>query len=62
MSPAWPPDGAPPSGQVTPGLGLLAVVLLLLVVQEPKRGAVEQHEHQAVQTSWLTDVRALSRK
>lgn len=47
---------------MTPGLGLLAVVLLLLVVKEPKRGAVERQEHQVLQTSWLTDLLALSRK
>lgn len=53
---------APPSVQVTPGLGLLAVLLLLLVVKEPERGAVERPEHQLRQTGWLTDLLALSRK
>lgn len=53
----------PPPLQVTPGLGLLAVLLLLLVVQEPLRGAVESRpEHQLEATSWLTDLTALSRK
>ncbi|XP_075905547.1 protein spinster homolog 1 isoform X2 [Nelusetta ayraudi] len=48
--------------RVTPGLGLLAVLLLLLVVQEPLRGAVESRpEHQLEATSWLTDLTALSR-
>lgn len=47
--------------RVTPALGLVAVLLLFFVVQEPKRGAVEARE-ELHQTSWLTDVRALSRK
>lgn len=62
---ARPSDRAPPSGQVTPGLGLVAVLLLLLVVKEPKRGAVEHPEHQmrqSSQSSWLADLLALSRK
>uniref|UniRef100_A0A8C6M1G5 Protein spinster homolog 1 n=1 Tax=Nothobranchius furzeri TaxID=105023 RepID=A0A8C6M1G5_NOTFU len=46
--------------RVTPGLGLVAVVLLLFVVQEPKRGAVEARSDMH-QTSWLTDLRELSR-
>lgn len=50
------------SVQVTPGLGMVAVLLLLFVVKEPKRGAVERPEHQVRQTSWLTDLLALSRK
>lgn len=50
-------------GQVTPALGLIAVVLLLLVVKEPKRGAIEARpERHLHQTSWLTDVQALCRK
>lgn len=47
---------------MTPGLGLVAVLLLLLVVKEPKRGAVEHPQHQVHQTSWLTDLLALSTK
>ncbi|KAM6905206.1 protein spinster homolog 1 [Xenentodon cancila] len=48
--------------RVTPALGLIAVLLLLFVVQEPKRGAVEARpENQLHQTSWLTDLQALSR-
>ncbi|KAG7249767.1 hypothetical protein CRUP_017878 [Coryphaenoides rupestris] len=48
---------------VTPGLGLLAVLLLLFVVREPKRGAVEARpEHHLHRTSWATDMKALSRK
>lgn len=55
--------GAPPPPQVTPGLGLVAVLLLLLVVKEPRRGAVEARpEHHLQRTSWLTDLKALSRK
>ncbi|XP_030065293.1 protein spinster homolog 1 [Microcaecilia unicolor] len=48
--------------RVTPGLGLLAVVLLLFVVKEPPRGAVERKtDRPLVNTSWLSDVRALSK-
>lgn len=48
--------------RVTPGLGLIAVLLLLLVVKEPKRGAVEARpEHHLHQTSWLMDLLALSK-
>ncbi|XP_028268128.1 protein spinster homolog 1 [Parambassis ranga] len=48
--------------RVTPALGAIAVVLLLFVVQEPKRGAVEARpEHHLHQTSWLTDLQALSK-
>ena len=49
--------------QVTPGLGLLAVLMLLFVVKEPKRGGVEARpEHQLQRTSWLADMKSLSRK
>ncbi|XP_026059414.1 protein spinster homolog 1-like [Carassius auratus] len=48
--------------RVTPGLGLLAVILLFLVVQEPKRGAIEARpEHTLHRTSWMTDIKALCR-
>uniref|UniRef100_UPI0037E8CA6E protein spinster homolog 1 isoform X2 n=1 Tax=Semicossyphus pulcher TaxID=241346 RepID=UPI0037E8CA6E len=48
--------------RVTPGLGLIAVLLLLLVVKEPKRGAIEARpEHHLHQTSWLKDLHALSK-
>lgn len=48
---------------MTPGLGLLAVILLLFVVQEPKRGAIEARpEHTLQRTSWITDMKALCRK
>ncbi|XP_068435358.1 protein spinster homolog 1 [Clinocottus analis] len=48
--------------RVTPGLGLLAVLLLLFVVQEPKRGAIEDRpDHHLQRTGWLTDLQALSR-
>nr|XP_057905804.1 protein spinster homolog 1 [Doryrhamphus excisus] len=47
--------------RVTPVLGLVAVLLLLLVVQEPKRGAIEARAHHDLQrSSWLMDLRALS--
>lgn len=48
---------------MTPGLGLIAVLLLLFVVKEPKRGAVEARpENRLHQTSWLADLRDLSKK
>ncbi|KAJ8250937.1 hypothetical protein GJAV_G00214960 [Gymnothorax javanicus] len=48
--------------RVTPGLGLIAVLLLLVVVKEPKRGAIEARpEHTLQRTSWVTDIRALSK-
>ncbi|MGH0169935.1 UNVERIFIED_CONTAM: hypothetical protein FKN15_058258 [Acipenser sinensis] len=48
--------------RVTPALGLLAVVALLLVVKEPLRGAVESRPEQTlVHTSWLSDIRELSK-
>ncbi|XP_024658029.1 protein spinster homolog 1 [Maylandia zebra] len=48
--------------RVTPGLGLIAVLLLLFVVKEPKRGAVEARpENRLHQTSWLADLRDLSK-
>uniref|UniRef100_A0A8C5E8M8 Protein spinster homolog 1 n=1 Tax=Gouania willdenowi TaxID=441366 RepID=A0A8C5E8M8_GOUWI len=48
--------------RVTPTLGLVAVLLLFFVVQEPKRGAVESRpEEQLHQTSWIQDLQALSR-
>ncbi|KAG8006584.1 Protein spinster-like protein 1 [Nibea albiflora] len=48
--------------RVTPGLGLIAVLLLLFVVQEPRRGAIEARpEHHLTQTSWLSDLLALSK-
>ncbi|XP_072128141.1 protein spinster homolog 1-like [Mobula birostris] len=47
--------------RVTPGLGLLAVVLLCLVIPELPRGAVERHsDRELVNTSWITDIKALS--
>lgn len=46
--------------RVTPALGLVAVLLLLLVVQEPNRGAIESHAENNLQhTSWLVDMKAL---
>ncbi|XP_067884439.1 protein spinster homolog 1-like [Heterodontus francisci] len=48
--------------RVTPALGLVAVLLLVFVVPEPPRGAVEQRSERAlINTSWLTDVKALSK-
>ncbi|XP_028455264.1 protein spinster homolog 1 [Perca flavescens] len=48
--------------RVTPGLGLIAVLLLLFVVKEPERGAIEARpEHQMHRTSWLEDLHALSK-
>ncbi|XP_077475299.1 protein spinster homolog 1 [Stigmatopora argus] len=46
--------------RVTPALGLVAVLLLVLVVKEPKRGAVEARaEHELHRGSWINDLRAL---
>uniref|UniRef100_A0A6Q2XYQ6 Protein spinster homolog 1 n=1 Tax=Esox lucius TaxID=8010 RepID=A0A6Q2XYQ6_ESOLU len=48
--------------RVTPVLGLIAVFLLLFVVKEPKRGAIEARpEHTLPRTSWLVDMKALGR-
>uniref|UniRef100_A0A4X2L0T3 Protein spinster homolog 1 n=1 Tax=Vombatus ursinus TaxID=29139 RepID=A0A4X2L0T3_VOMUR len=49
--------------RVTPGLGMIAVLLLFLVVREPPRGAVERHSDTPPlsPTSWWADVRALAR-
>ncbi|EPQ10239.1 Protein spinster like protein 1 [Myotis brandtii] len=49
--------------RVTPGLGVVAVLLLFLVVREPPRGAVERHSDSPPlsPTSWRADVRALAR-
>ncbi|KAJ8253542.1 hypothetical protein COCON_G00201540 [Conger conger] len=48
--------------RVTPGLGLLAVLLLVVVVKEPKRGAIEARpEHCLHRTSWASDILALSK-
>ncbi|XP_059499090.1 protein spinster homolog 1 [Stegostoma tigrinum] len=48
--------------RVTPALGLIAVMLLVFVVPEPPRGAVERRSEQAlVNTSWLTDIKELSK-
>ncbi|KAL4685874.1 hypothetical protein H8959_001471 [Pygathrix nigripes] len=49
--------------KVTPGLGVVAVLLLFLVVREPPRGAVERHSDSPPlnPTSWWADLRALAR-
>ncbi|XP_053326837.1 protein spinster homolog 1 [Spea bombifrons] len=46
--------------RVTPAMGLLAVILLLLVVKEPPRGAVERKTDSPLPyTSWWADIKAL---
>lgn len=51
------------SPQVTPGLGALALILLITVVREPPRGAVETRTDAPLHyTSWTADLRALSHK
>ncbi|XP_031416896.1 LOW QUALITY PROTEIN: protein spinster homolog 1 [Clupea harengus] len=46
--------------RVTPALGLLAVILLIFVVKEPLRGAIEARpEHTLQRTSWVADMQAL---
>uniref|UniRef100_A0A8C9KNH0 Protein spinster homolog 1 n=1 Tax=Panthera tigris altaica TaxID=74533 RepID=A0A8C9KNH0_PANTA len=47
-------------GLVTPGLGVVAVLLLFLVVRGPPRGAVG-HSPPLNPTSWWADLRALAR-
>ncbi|XP_044303789.1 protein spinster homolog 1 isoform X2 [Varanus komodoensis] len=48
--------------RVTPGLGALVLLLLVTVVREPPRGAVERCSDVPLQiTSWRADLRALSR-
>ncbi|XP_044870477.1 protein spinster homolog 1-like [Mauremys mutica] len=47
--------------RVTPALGVVAVVLLVTVLQEPPRGAVERHSDSPLRyTSWAADIRALT--
>lgn len=46
--------------RVTPGLGLVAVLLLIFVAKEPPRGALERKSDRPLtNTSWLSDVKAL---
>ncbi|CAH2307805.1 spinster homolog 1 [Pelobates cultripes] len=46
--------------RVTPGLGFIAILLLLFIVQEPPRGAVERKtDKPLIYTSWTSDVKAL---
>ncbi|CAM5072166.1 unnamed protein product [Eretmochelys imbricata] len=48
--------------RVTPVLGVVAVVLLVVVLREPPRGAVERLSDSSLRyTSWAADLRALSR-
>lgn len=63
-SPSPGPEAHSLSPQVTPGLGVVAVLLLFLVVREPPRGAVERHVNSPPlnPTSWWADLRALARK
>ncbi|XP_075686277.1 protein spinster homolog 1-like [Rhinoderma darwinii] len=46
--------------RVIPGLGIIAVLLLLLIMKEPSRGAAEQNgQKHTNNNSWITDVKAL---
>ncbi|KAE8577656.1 hypothetical protein XENTR_v10023007 [Xenopus tropicalis] len=46
--------------RVTPGLGLVAVLLLIFVAKEPPRGALERKSDRPLtNTSWFSDVKAL---
>ncbi|KAM4025825.1 LOW QUALITY PROTEIN: protein spinster homolog 1-like [Anomaloglossus baeobatrachus] len=46
--------------RVTPGLGLIAVLLLVFFVKEPPRGAVERKSDKPLSTTpWISDVKAL---
>ncbi|XP_073403373.1 protein spinster homolog 1 [Dendrobates tinctorius] len=46
--------------RVTPGLGLIAVLLVIFFVKEPPRGAVERKSDKPLSTTpWLADVKAL---
>nr|XP_013804617.1 PREDICTED: protein spinster homolog 1 [Apteryx mantelli mantelli] len=57
----WGTPSRSPFLQVTPGLGVVAVVLLFVVVKEPPRGAVERPLDAPLHyTSWATDLRALA--
>ena len=47
--------------QITPGLGLLCVLLILIVVKEPPRGHAEGGTH-LHSTSWGQDLNYLIRK
>ncbi|XP_070586428.1 protein spinster homolog 1-like [Erythrolamprus reginae] len=47
--------------RVTPGLGAIALLLLIIVVREPPRGAVETRTDAPLHyTSWIADLKALS--
>ncbi|XP_063791423.1 protein spinster homolog 1 [Pseudophryne corroboree] len=46
--------------RVTPALGLIAVLLLVIFVKEPPRGAVERRtDRPLTNTSWASDIKAL---
>lgn len=47
--------------RVTPILGIVAIVLILLLVRDPVRGEKEGASH-LISTSWSIDVKALLKK
>ena len=49
------------SFQITPVFGIFCVLMILLVLREPPRGAAEGGSHLA-NTSWFTDVKSLLKK
>lgn len=48
--------------RVTPPLGILCVLLLAILVKEPKRGAAEGSNIQSSKTSFMSDVISLLKK
>lgn len=47
--------------RVTPLLGMLAVLLILFIMEEPERGQSEGYSH-ITTTSWFEDIKLLSQK
>lgn len=47
--------------RVTPMLGMLAVLMILFVMEEPERGQSEGYSHLTT-TSWSEDIQILIRK
>jgi hypothetical protein len=47
--------------RLTPSLGVLAIMLILLLVRDPIRGEKEGGSHVAI-TSWSDDIKALLKK
>lgn len=47
--------------RVTPLLGMLAVLMILFVMEEPERGQSEGHSHLTT-TSWREDLKLLTLK